>query len=152
MAARSGMSCGSMMAGLAMNISDCTAEHSLGQAIGGIRHVPHGLTIGLVLAETLEREAAHVPDKLERVADAMGEPDDGSGDGSRAVRAVRRILAQLDFPVLSSIGVGAGDVEQLADLALADFFITMAPHPWTRAEVVAAFEEALALEDRSAAA
>ncbi len=83
--ARSGMSCGSMMAGLAMNISDCTAEHSLGQAIGGVKHVPHGLTIGLVLAETLERERAHVPELLERVADAMGEPDDGTGDGSRAV-------------------------------------------------------------------
>ena len=103
-AARSAMSCGSMMAGLAMNISDCTAEHSLGQAIGGVTHVPHGLTIGLVLAETLERERAHVPELLERVADAMGEPDDGSGDGSRAVRAVRRILAELDFPVLSSLG------------------------------------------------
>ena len=87
------MSCGSMMAGLTMNISDCTAEHSLGQAIGGISHVPHGLTIGLVLAETLERERAHVPGVLDRVADAMGEPDDGSADGSRAVRAVRRILA-----------------------------------------------------------
>ncbi len=78
-AARSAMSCGSMMAGLAMNISDCTAEHSLGQAIGGVTHVPHGLTIGLVLAETLERERAHVPELLERVADAMGEPDDGIG-------------------------------------------------------------------------
>ncbi len=96
--AREGMSCGSMMAGLAMNISDCTAEHSLGQAIGGIRHVPHGLTIGLVLAETLERERAHVPGLLERVADAMGEPDDGSGDGSRAVRAVRRISGRAGLP------------------------------------------------------
>ncbi|MCX6431290.1 MAG: iron-containing alcohol dehydrogenase [Actinobacteria bacterium] len=53
-AARAAMSCGSMMAGLTMNISDCTAEHSLGQAIGGLKHVPHGLTIGLVLVETLD--------------------------------------------------------------------------------------------------
>jgi alcohol dehydrogenase len=44
-AARAAMSAGSMMAGLTMNISDCTAEHSLGQAIGGLKHVPHGLTI-----------------------------------------------------------------------------------------------------------
>ena len=149
-AARSGMSCGSMMAGLAMNISDCAAEHSLGQAIGGIRHVPHGLTIGLVLAETLERERAHVPEQLERVADAMGEPDDGTGDGSRAVRAVRRILAELDFPVLSSLEFTSGDLDQLADLALADYFITMAPEPWTKDEVVGAFASALALTERTA--
>jgi len=147
-AARSAMSCGSMMAGLAMNISDCTAEHSLGQAIGGVRHVPHGLTIGLVLAETLERERAHVPGQLERIADAMGEPDDGSRDGSRAVRAVRRILAELDFPVLGSLGFTDGDLDHLADLALEDYFITMAPEPWSKEEVVAAFASALHLEAR----
>ena len=147
--ARAAMSCGSMMAGLTMNLSDCTAEHSLGQAIGGVTHVPHGLTIGLVLAETLERELTHVPEKLERVADAMGEPDDGSGDGSRALRAVRRILAELDFPVLSSLGITESDLDHLTDLALDDFFITMAPAPWSREEVRAAFSTALAVESRS---
>ena len=149
-AARAAMSCGSMMAGLTMNVSDCSAEHSLGQAIGGITHVPHGLTIGLVLAETLQREAAHVPEVLERVADAMGEPNDGSGDGSRAVRAVRRVLADLDFPVLRSLGLGDDDIENLADLALEDYFITMAPKPWSKAEVIKAFTAALSLEQRSA--
>ena len=147
--ARAAMSCGSMMAGLTMNLSDCTAEHSLGQAIGGVTHVPHGLTIGLVLAETLERELTYVPEKLERVADAMGEPDDGSGDGSRALRAVRRILAELDFPVLSSLGITESDLDHLTDLALDDFFITMAPAPWSRDEVRAAFSMALAVESRS---
>ena len=150
-AARAAMSCGSMMAGLTMNISDCTAEHSLGQAIGGITHVPHGLTIGLVLVETLTRESNHVPETLERVADAMGEPDDGSRDGSRAIRAVRRILAELDFPVLSSLGITEADVDHLADLALDDFFITMAPVPWTKDEVVEAFSAALAVGERRAA-
>ncbi len=147
-AARSEMSCASMMAGLTMNISDCTAEHSLGQAIGGLKHVPHGLTIGLVLAETLERERAHVPAQLERVADALGEPDDGSGDGSRAVRAVTRILRELDFPVLSSLGVTDDDLDTLANAALDDFFITMAPAPWSRDEVLTAFGTALALASR----
>ncbi len=146
--ARAGMSCGSMMAGLAMNISDCTAEHSLGQAIGGVAHVPHGLTIGLVLAETLERERAHVPELLERVADAMGAPADGTHDGSRAVTAVRRVLAELDFPVLSSLGFTEGDLDHLADLALADYFITMSPSPWSKDEVIAAFASALALTGR----
>jgi alcohol dehydrogenase len=122
----------------------------LGQAIGGLVHVPHGLTIGLVLAETLERERTHVPAQLERVADAMGEPDDGSGDGSRAVRAVTRILAELDVPVLSSLGFVDDDVDRLADLALADYFITMSPVPWTKDEVTAAFTSALHLETRVA--
>ena len=146
--ARAGMAAGSMMAGLTMNISDCTAEHSLGQAIGGLKYVPHGLTIGLVLVETLTREAKVVPAKMERVADAMGVPDDGSKDGSRAVEAVRKILAQLNFPVLSSLGFVEADIDNLADIALEDYFITQAPTPWSKEEVVEAFMSALKLQTR----
>jgi alcohol dehydrogenase class IV len=147
-AARSEMACASLMAGLTMNISDCTAEHSLAQAIGGLFHAPHGLTVGLVLAETLERERRHVPQQLERVADALGVPDDGSGDGSRAVRGVRELLTALEFPVLRGLGVDETHLDALTDLALQDFFITQSPEAWTRAEVRAAFESALALGDR----
>ena len=148
--ARAGMAAGSMMAGLTMNISDCTAEHSLGQAIGGLKHVPHGLTIGLVLVETLTREAKIVPEKMERVADAMGVPQDGTKDGSRCVNAVRKILAELQFPVLSSLGFVEGDIDELAEIALKDFFITQAPKPWSKQEVVDAFMSALKLESRVA--
>ena len=147
-AARSEMACASLMAGLTMNISDCTAEHSLAQAIGGLFGAPHGLTVGLVLAETLERERAHVPDQLERIADALGVPDDRSGDGSRAVRGVRDLLRALDFPVLSSLGAGDHHLPTLTDLALGDFFITQSPEPWTADEVRGAFAAALALNAR----
>ena len=148
--ARAAMASGSMMAGLTMNISDCTAEHSLGQAIGGLKHVPHGLTIGLVLVETLSREAKIVPEKMERVADAMGVPQDGTKDGSRCVNAVRKILAELQFPVLSSLGFVEGDIDELAEIALKDFFITQAPKPWSKQEVVDAFTSALKLDSRVA--
>lgn len=145
--ARSDMACGSMMAGLAMNISDCTAEHALGQAIGGMFHAAHGLTVGLVLVEVLQREAAVVPEQLDRVADAMQAPA-GPADGSRAVLAVQRMLAELEFPVLSSLGVSSDHVDELSQLAMDDFFITQAPAPWTFDEVRNAFESALALEHR----
>jgi alcohol dehydrogenase len=146
--ARQEVACGSLMAGLTMNISDCTAEHSLGQAIGGEYHVPHGLTIGLVIAETLERERHVVPEQLERVADALGVPDDGSGDGSRAVGAVRGMLAELDFPVLGSLGVTDDDLDRLTGLAMADYFITQSPRPWSAEETRQAFARALALSGR----
>jgi alcohol dehydrogenase len=131
-----------------MNVSDCSAEHSLGQAIGGLTHAPHGLTIGLVLAETLDRERAFVAPQLERVATAMGEPEDGTSDGSRAVRAVKRLLKNLDFPVLSDLDLNEADLDTLTELALADYFITMAPEPWTTGEVRACFAGALGLKSR----
>ena len=58
------------------------------------------------------------------------------------------MLAQLDFPVLSSLGFEEDDLDQLADLALADYFITMSPDPWTKDEVIAAFASALARRER----
>jgi alcohol dehydrogenase len=146
--ARSNMSCGAMMAGLAMNISDCSAEHSLGQAIGGLTGAPHGLTIGLVLVETLERERRWVPGQLERCADAWGLPDDGRRDGTRLVAAVRSLLTELQFPVMSDLGLADEDLDRLTDLALADYFISMSPEPWERAEVHTAFASALSLRER----
>ena len=130
---------------LAMNISDCGSEHSLGQALGGRFGLPHGLTIGLVLAETMDRDRRFVPRQFERVADALGEPDDGSGDGSRAVRAVRRMLAELDFETLESVGVTEADLDGLAENALADYFISVAPAPWSKDEVIAAYRQGLAV-------
>jgi alcohol dehydrogenase len=150
-AARSEMACGSLMAGLSMNISDCTAEHSLGQAIGAVFHAPHGLTIGVVLAPTLERERRHVPAVLERVADSLDYPDDGSNDGSRAVKAVDALLNELDFPVLSSLGVDESHLDTLADIALEDFFHTQSPVPWSRDELRGAFAAALHERQRVAA-
>jgi choline dehydrogenase len=147
-AARSDMACGSLMAGLTMNIADCTAEHSLGQAIGGMFHAPHGLTIGVVLVQTLERERRVVPEQLERVADALGVPADGTADGSRAVRGVRNLLEELRFPVLRSIGVDESHVDALTDLAVNDPFLALSPKPWTAAEVRGAFVAALAEEPR----
>lgn len=146
--ARSHMACASLMAGLAMNISDCGSEHSIAQALGGRFHLPHGLTIGLVLAETMDHDRLAVPELFERVADALGEPADGSGDGSRAVRAVRRILAEIDFPTLRSVGLTDADVDELADAALEDYFISVSPQPWTKDDVVGCYRAALAIEHR----
>ncbi|HWG82064.1 MAG TPA: iron-containing alcohol dehydrogenase [Gaiellales bacterium] len=145
--ARSEMMCASLLGGLAMNISDCGSEHSIAQAIGGLLGLPHGLTIGLVLAETMDRDRRFVPEQFERIADALGEPDDGSGDGSRAVRAVRRILAELEFETLGSVGLGEDHLDELAENALADYFISVAPSPWSHDEVVAALRAGLAVGD-----
>jgi alcohol dehydrogenase len=109
--------------------------------------MPHGLTIGLVLAETMDRDRAHVPEQFERIADALGEPGSGA-DGERAVRAVRRILAELDFPTAAAAGVSAGDLDELTGAALEDYFISVAPAPWAPAEVRAAYEQGLALGER----
>ena len=148
--ARRRLSCASLTAGLAMNLSDCAADHALGQALGSVKHLPHGLTIGLVLAETLELTRHECADRLERVADALGEAHDGTSDGSRAVKAVRRVLADVGFPTLREAGVGEGDLPALVASAMGEqsYNLDVDCHDWTAAEVEQAFRSALALERR----
>jgi alcohol dehydrogenase len=148
--ARRRLSCASLTAGLAMNLSDCAADHALGQALGSVKHLPHGLTIGLVVAETLELTRGDCADRLERVADALGEPDDGTNDGSRAVRAVRRVLADLSFPTLRDVGVTEADLPALVESATGEqsYNLDVDCHDWTAVEVEQAFRAALALESR----
>jgi alcohol dehydrogenase len=144
-AARSRLSLGSLLAGLAMNLSDCGADHALGHALGGRLGLPHGLSVGLVLAETLDVDRAACPQALERVADALGEPAGGPPDGSRAVRAVRRILGAIGFPTCTAAGVGADDVEALVAVALDDYCLTVSPHMWSEADVRGAYDAALGM-------
>jgi len=148
--ARRRLACASLTAGLAMNLSDCAADHALGQALGSVEHLPHGLTIGLVLAETLDLTRADCADRLERVADALGEPGDGTGDGSRAVRAVRRILAAASFPTLRDFAVTDDDLPALVESATGEqsYNLDVDCHDWTPADVEHAFRAALALDSR----
>jgi len=150
--ARRRLSCASLTAGLAMNLSDCAADHALGQALGSVKHLPHGLTIGLVVAETLDLTRGDCADRLERVADALEEPSDGTNDGSRAVHAVRRVLADLSFPTLRDVGVTEEDIPALVESAMGEqsYNLDVDCHDWTASEVEQAFRAALALESRAA--
>ena len=146
--ARTELSLGSLMAGLAMNLSDSGADHALGHAIGSTLGLPHGLTVGMVLAETLEVNRPACAGRLERVADALDEPDDGSGDGSRAVRAVRRLLAAIGLPTVREAGVHESHIDRLVELSLADYCLTVNPRVWTERDVRAAYAAAMALDRR----
>jgi alcohol dehydrogenase len=101
-----------------------------------------------MLAEALDVSRAVCAPQLERVADALGEPDDGTWDGSRAVRAVRSLLRRVGFPTLRDVGVGEERLDRLVELTLADYCLSVDPKRWDEADVRAAYGAALALEAR----
>ena len=41
------------------------------------------------------------------------------------------MLEQLEFETLTAVGVQESQLDELADRALADYFISVAPAPWT---------------------
>jgi choline dehydrogenase len=146
--ARRGMSLASLLAGLAMNLSDCGADHALAHAAGALLGLPHGLAVGLFLAETLDVNRSACAERLERVADALGEPVGAVADGSRAVRAVRRLLAEAGLPTASAAGVRGEQLDALVPLALTDYCLTVNPRRWDETDVRRAYEDALALSAR----
>jgi alcohol dehydrogenase len=147
-AARSQMSAGSLMAGLSMNLSDTGADHALGHALGAVLGLPHGLAVGLVLAETLDVSRVDCVAELDRVADAMGEPRDGADDGSRATRAVRRLLAECAFPTCGDIGIDGARLGELVPLAMDDYCLGVDAHRWSEQDVRGAFAAAFELVGR----
>jgi choline dehydrogenase len=148
--ARRRLACASLTAGLAMNLSDCAADHALAQALGSVAHLPHGLTVGVVVAETLDISRGDCADRLERVADALDEPSDGTTDGSRAVRAVRRVLADVGFPTLAETGVAEDALPALVASTTGEqsYNLEIDCHAWDAAEVERAFRAAFALAPR----
>jgi alcohol dehydrogenase len=139
--ARRAVALGSLMAGLAMNLSDCGADHALGHALGAALDLPHGLAVGLVLAETLEVNEPACAERLDRVAGAMG-------SSHSAAESVRALLAEIGFPTLSSLGVSHETLDRLVALALDDYCLTVNPRTWDDADVRSAFEAALTLRAR----
>ena len=140
--ARSAMACASLLAGLAMNVSEVGTEHSLAHALGSIHALPHGLSVGLVLAASMEHDRRHVPERMERVADALGVPADATRDGSRAVRGIRDLLRDVAFPSAARLGLATANVVDLAAAALAGW-IPVEPGPWTRDHVELAYRRSL---------
>ena len=142
------MACSSLLAGLVhehLRLRRRSTRWARPSAAAGL---PHGLTIGLVLAETMDRDRVHVPGQFERIADALGEPDDGSGDGVRAVRAVRRILAELEFQTLAAVGVTEAELDGLAEARRSRTTSSRSRRRPGRRRGTAAYEQGLALGDR----
>ncbi|HEY7345257.1 MAG TPA: hypothetical protein VH620_06825, partial [Gaiella sp.] len=75
---------------------------------------------------------------------------DATSDGSRAVRAMRRILAAAGFPTLREVGVTESDLPALVESATGEqsYNLDVDCHAWTAAEVEQAFRTALALDRR----
>ncbi|MCW5724259.1 MAG: iron-containing alcohol dehydrogenase [Maricaulaceae bacterium] len=140
-AARADMLLGAMLAGQAFSNSPVGGVHAMAYPLGGIFHVPHGLSNSVVLppvlrfnapaAETLYSELAQniglatssaaLIEEMERIADAVG---------------IERRLSQL--------GVSHNDIPRMAeDVAANDRLLPNNPREMTYDDIVAMYEEIL---------
>jgi alcohol dehydrogenase len=120
LAARQAMLLGACLAGQAFSNAPVAAVHALAYPIGGIFHVPHGLSNSLVLPHVLRFNAAHAAPLYAELADIVV-----PGNGSPAARTealiaeMQRIAARSGIQTqLKDMGILDADLDRLADDAM----------------------------------
>jgi len=121
LSARNNMLIGAMLAGQAFANSPVGAVHALAYPIGGIFHVPHGLSNALMLSPVIRFNMEAAAPLYAELAQVVM-PDISGTDEARALRFVE-FLDKLSDQVgvarrLTQVGVQAGDVTRLAENAM----------------------------------
>ncbi|WP_240482385.1 iron-containing alcohol dehydrogenase family protein [Fictibacillus enclensis] len=119
-AARTRMSHGSLLAGMAFNNGLLGLAHAIGSALSGHCHVPHGIAIGLLLPHVIEFNAGENVQKAANIANLLGIHNGSSSSlAAQAAEAVAQLVSDIGLPTrLRDVDVSE---HQLGVIALDSF-------------------------------
>ncbi len=121
LAARQAMLLGAMLAGQAFSNAPVAAVHALAYPIGGIFHVPHGLSNSLVLPHVLRFNAPAAAPLYAELAAIVVPHAEGSVEAraEALVVAMQQIAAMSGIErTLQQVGIAERDLDRLADDAM----------------------------------
>lgn len=116
--ARSDMMLASMLAGIAITHADTSLAHVIGEAMGAVFNIHHGLAVTLTLPAVMEYNCFTNIEKFGNIADLLGENIEGLSD-REAARLAPEAVRQLIFDVEAPHGLaalGAKEDEHVLDL------------------------------------
>lgn len=147
LAARQAMLLGACLAGQAFSNAPVAAVHALAYPIGGIFHVPHGLSNSLVLPYVLRFNASHAAPLYAELAEIVV-PGIGGSDAARTeglIAAMQDIAQRTGIETrLQQMGVAETDLDRLADDAMLQTrLLGNNPRELTRADARAIYAAAL---------
>jgi alcohol dehydrogenase len=145
--ARQAMLLGACLAGQAFSNAPVAAVHALAYPIGGIFHVPHGLSNSLVLPHVLRFNAPHAASLYAELADIVvpgikGSPEERT---ERLIAAMQQIAQRTGIQTrLGELGISESDLDRLADDAMLQTrLLGNNPRELTRADARAIYAAAL---------
>jgi alcohol dehydrogenase class IV len=98
--ARDKMANAATLAGLGFGNSMAGLAHSMGHALGGVFHTPHGRAVGLFLPYTIEYAARENPGRYAEIARHLGLPARTEAEGARnLLLAIRGLQERLEQPM-----------------------------------------------------
>lgn len=121
LAARQAMLLGAMLAGQAFANAPVAAVHALAYPIGGIFHVPHGLSNALVLPHVMRFNTSHAAPLYAELA-AIVVPQASGSMSARSDALIAALVAlaeQVGIETrLREVGIAQDDLDRLADAAM----------------------------------
>ena len=145
--ARQAMLLGACLAGQAFSNAPVAAVHALAYPIGGIFHVPHGLSNSLVLPHVLRFNASHAAPLYAELADIVVPGSSGSPAArtEALIAAMQQIAARTGIQTrLQEMGIAELDLDRLADDAMLQTrLLGNNPREITRADARAIYAAAL---------
>ncbi|WP_338911242.1 iron-containing alcohol dehydrogenase [Mycetohabitans rhizoxinica] len=145
-AAREAMLLGAMLAGQAFANAPVAAVHALAYPIGGLFHVPHGLSNALVLPHVLRFNANAAAQQYAQLAEIIA-PDARGSDEARTAAWIAQIdalIAATGIPrTLREVGVGRHELPRMAaDAMLQTRLLVNNPREVGEADALAIYEQA----------
>lgn len=144
--AREAMLLGATFAGQAFANSPVAAVHALAYPIGGIYHVPHGLSNALVLPHVLRFNADSAANLYAELADVVVPGTTGSArDKTQAlIEKLERMIAETAIPArLRDVGIEREGLGRMAsDAMLQTRLLVNNPRPVSEADALAIYNAA----------
>ncbi len=145
--ARQAMLLGAMLAGQSFANAPCAAVHALAYPIGGIFHVPHGLSNSLVLPHVLRFNAPNAATMYAELAEILSPGVTGSVEArtQALIDKMDEIARRTGIETqLRQVGISEADLDRLADDAMLQTrLLTNNPREVTRADARAIYAAAL---------
>lgn len=115
--ARSKVALGSMYGGMCLGPVNTAAVHALAYPLSTDFHIPHGLSVALLLPYVMEFNAIASPGRYAQVAIALGSADKGSDHETAAegVRLIKTLIRNCGLPSgLADAGVPFDSINKMA--------------------------------------
>jgi alcohol dehydrogenase class IV len=133
--AREKMANAATLAGLGFGNSMAGLAHSMGHALGGVFHTPHGRAVGLFLPYTIEYATREIPGRYAQIARHLGLAARTEAEGAKnLIHAIRGLLEHLEQPMsLREVGIEREALQERMDKLIenAENEATTVVHPRT---------------------
>ena len=147
-AAREAMLLGSHLAGVAFSNAPVAAVHALAYPLGGLFHIPHGLSNALMLCHVLRFNMPAAQEAYAQLAPLLAPELAALEEPERAqafVSTLSQLIADIGLPdTLSAVGIGTEHLDLLAEEAMLQTRLLINnPRTIERADARALYEAAL---------